>query len=105
MKITIGKVILKDDDLVIEVSGGKTIHINTKSLGNKQYGIGEEVQGVIIDKQFNVCREYEYRNAKNVMFGFISEDELHEDNIKITLIDKGEVGDSVSVQRNLVSNY
>lgn|ERR1035437_9249369 len=103
MKITIGKVVLKDDDLVVEVSDGKTIHINTKSLGNKQYGIGEEVQGVIIDEQFNVCREY--NNGKKVMFGFISEDELHDDNIRITLIDKGVVGDSVSIQRSLVNNY
>jgi hypothetical protein len=122
METISGKIAINDnDDVVVELADGNKIPINNTSLGNKSYNIGEEVQGVIVDEKLNVCREYDH-SRKGKLFGFISNDEMNDDWITITvmtdfrpnLVSQGGiqryqteygVGEQITVRRSLINNY
>lgn len=75
--------------VIVKKSEGDVQHkLNVKSIGGKEYAIGEKVNGVITeDDKFNVCREYNIDdNVKSKIFGFISKDEIDNDFITITEI-------------------
>ena len=122
MEIANGKIALNDnDEIVVELAEGNKIPVNNTSLGSKSYNIGEEVQGVIIEEQVNICREYDL-SRKGKIFGFISVDEINDEWITITLmtdfrptlVSQGGiqryqteygVGEQITVRRSLVTNY
>jgi len=118
MKIEKGKIAVKDGNVFIEVDG-KNIPVNKISLSNKEYNVGEEVQGVIQEEKFNICRDYDH-SRKGKLFGFISDDELNDDFITITVMadfrpklmstmglnkSEYEVGEIIRVRRELINNY
>jgi len=122
MEIANGKIALNDnDEIVVELAEGNKIPVNNTSLGSKSYNIGEEVQGVVIDEQLSICREYTH-SRKVKLFGFISNDEINDEWITITLmtdfrptlVSQGGiqryqteygVGEQITVRRSLVTNY
>jgi hypothetical protein len=117
MKTAEGKVAMDDDNnnvvVIVRMSEGDVKHpLNIKSIGGKEYGIGEKVKGIITeDGRFNVCREYVTADKRNI-FGFISNDELDNDFITITVIknykpksDLSKTQETIDVLRDAVVNY
>lgn len=93
MKTAEGKIAMDDNNndvvVIVKKSDGDVKHkLNVKSIGGKDYAIGEKVEGVITeDENFNVCREYNIDdNVKSKIFGFISKDEVSSDFVTITVI-------------------
>lgn len=91
MKTAEGKIAMDDNNndvvVIVKKSDGDVKHkLNVKSIGGKEYAIGEKVQGVIDEEDnFNVCREYT-TSDKRKFFGFISKDNVSDDFITITVI-------------------
>lgn len=107
MKIKTGQIRIENDDIVAIISEGK-IPINNISLGGREYTIGEEIKGVVIENKFNIVKEYDSETIS--AFGFISQDDLDNDYIHIRMIQSGdndefEVGDEIPVKRDSVKNY
>lgn len=119
MKTAEGTVAMDDNKndvvVIVKMNDGDVQHkLNIKSIGGKEYAIGEKVQGVITDdNKFNVCREYNIDdNVKSKIFGFISKDELDSEFITITTIknfktktDISKTQETTDLLRDSVLNY
>lgn len=119
MKTAEGTIAMDDNNndvvVIVKMNDGDVKHkLNTKSIGGKEYAIGEKVKGVITeDNSFNICREYNIDdNIKSKIFGFISKDEVSSDFITITVIknfkpkmDISKEHETVDVLRDSVLNY
>lgn len=99
--------------VIVKMSEGDVQHkLNIKSIGGKEYAIGEKVKGIRTDDgKFNVCREYVTSDKRNI-FGFISNDELSNDFITITVIknfkpklDLSNEQETIEILRDDVVNY
>lgn len=119
MKTAEGKIAMDNNNndvvVIVRMNEGDVKHpLNVKSIGGKEYAIGEKVEGVITeDNKFNVCREYNIDdNVKSKIFGFISKDELDSEFVTITVInnfkpkmDISKTQETVDVLRDAVLNY
>src|ERR1700744_2476405 len=103
MQLVKGNIGLKWDDVVVEIDNAK-IPVNVKSLGSRNYYLGKQVEGIIIDGMFNICAEY-HGLKKEKWFGFISRDNIDEELIKITLIDNEKSGETLAINRKEIKNY
>lgn len=105
MKTAEGKIAMDDNnnDVVVIVKksdGDVKYKLNVKSIGGKEYAIGEKVKGVIDEQDnFNVCREYITSDKRNI-FGFISKDNVSEDFITITVINNFKPKMDISKEQN-----
>lgn len=117
MKTAEGIVAMDDNNndvvVIVKMSDGDVKHpLNIKSIGGKEYAIGEKVKGIRTDEgKFNVCREYVTSDKRNI-FGFISNDELDNDFITITVIknfkpkmDLSNEKETIEILRDDVLNY
>ena len=103
MQLVKGKIGLKWDDVIAEIDN-KKISVNIKSLGNRNYYIGEQVEGIIIRGVFNICTEY-HSLKKEKWLGFISRDNTDEDFIEITLASNRNPRKTIRVNRKEIENY
>ncbi len=116
MKTAEGKVAMDDNNnsvvVIVRMSEGDVKHpLNIKSIGGKEYAIGEKVKGVITeDNKFNVCREY--KNDGGTIFGFISKDDVGSEFVTITVIknfktkmDISKTQETIEVLRDSLNNY
>ena len=116
-KIRLGK----NDNVLAEITDEIKAPINIASMGNRQYNIGEEVEGVFVDNTFCICRYYEIKKLRKKLFGYISKDDIESDVIKITQVNQKESklnknikkcignkikeGETFVINRELVKNY
>lgn len=103
MKIEKGKLVVDIDNTVVEFSG-KCAHLSARTMGGKEYHNGETVEGIVVNLEFCLCREFVTPNHGKV-YGYISEDEITSDNIEITTINSNTLGTILSVNRDEVENY
>jgi hypothetical protein len=88
----------------VEIDGEK-IPLNTTSMGGgKSYHMDEELQGVIIENKFNICKEFIHTDLGK-LFGFISRDDIDSEIIHITKVGEKVGGEIILSQRNLIKNY
>jgi len=119
MKTAEGTVAMDENNndvvVIVKMNDGDIQHkLNIKSIGGKEYAIGEKVKGVITeDNKFNVCREYDIDdNVKSKVFGFISKDNLDSEFVTITVIknfktkmDISKTQETIDVLRDSLINY
>ncbi len=108
MKIHGGTIAIRNDQVVVLALDGKNYPVNSNSLGNKSYDVGEHVTGVVINGKISICRVMDHELIGEI-YGYISRDVISEEEITITLVHKEgadyTIGNEMVVDRHLITNY
>lgn len=95
-----------DADVVVMLdTPNKEVPLNIKSIGGKTIYNGEKLTGVIVNNEFNLCKEYQSKKEMRKCFGFISDDEITHDYVRVTFVDEINNGKTVWLERDDISNY